>query len=244
MAVVAAEKGTHAFCRNGPWGAWHKRCLSPFPMAGRVAGRQCGFRNARLDCLSRATGDAARGRQAGNQWDAQSGGGRDRRAHPRSHRLSGAVLARAACRRLGRAELVAAVSGPFGLRPDICPHGPVRDNVPIVAMVYLLGFFTWLAAAQAVENDRRGVAGQPPREAEDAQRVFVWPDLVYSELIAAVTLLGLLLAWSLLVPAPLEQPANAAITPNPSKAPWYFLGLQELLSYGDAWLAGVAAPAW
>ncbi len=116
------------------------------------------------------------------------------------------------------------------------------DNVPIVAMVYLLGFFTWLAAAQAVENDRRGVAGQPPREAEDAQRVFVWPDLVYSELIAAVTLLGLLLAWSLLVPAPLEQPANAAITPNPSKAPWYFLGLQELLSYGDAWLAGVAAP--
>jgi len=111
-----------------------------------------------------------------------------------------------------------------------------------VAMVYLLGFFTWLAAAQAVENDRRGVAGQPPRETEDAQRVFVWPDLVYSELIAAVALLGLLLVWSLLVPAPLEQPANAAITPNPSKAPWYFLGLQELLSYGDSWLAGVAAP--
>ena len=52
----------------------------------------------------------------------------------------------------------------------------------------------------------------------------------------------LLLAWSLLVPAPLEQPANPAVTPNPAKAPWYFLGVQELLFYADAWLAGVAVP--
>ena len=53
-----------------------------------------------------------------------------------------------------------------------------------------------------------------------------------------VVVMTLLLAWSLLVPAPLEQPANAAVTPNPSKAPWYFLGLQEMLFHGDAWLAG------
>ena len=42
--------------------------------------------------------------------------------------------------------------------------------------------------------------------------------------------------------APLEQPANPALTPNPSKAPWYFLGIQELLIYGDPWLVGVAVP--
>jgi len=42
--------------------------------------------------------------------------------------------------------------------------------------------------------------------------------------------------------APLEQPANPAATPNPSKAPWYFLGLQEMLVYYDPWYAGVVLP--
>ena len=42
--------------------------------------------------------------------------------------------------------------------------------------------------------------------------------------------------------APLEQPANPALTPNPAKAPWYFLGLQELLVFSDAWLVGVIVP--
>lgn len=116
------------------------------------------------------------------------------------------------------------------------------DNIPIVGMVYLLALLTWLATAQAVENDRRALLGEPPREKQRGRRLFTWPDLVYSELICMVAVTTLLLAWSLLVPAPLEQPANPAITPNPSKAPWYFLGLQELLFYSDAWLAGVAVP--
>ena len=48
-----------------------------------------------------------------------------------------------------------------------------------------------------------------------------------------------LIVWSILLKAPLEEPANRAVTPNPSKAPWYFLGLQEMLVYFDPWLAGV-----
>lgn len=51
-----------------------------------------------------------------------------------------------------------------------------------------------------------------------------------------------LLAWSLGVRAPLEQPANPVVTPNPSKAPWYFLGLQEMLVFFDPALAGVIVP--
>ena len=51
-----------------------------------------------------------------------------------------------------------------------------------------------------------------------------------------------LIVWSVLVAAPLEEPANPAATPNPSKAPWYFLGLQEMLVYFDPWLAGVIFP--
>ena len=46
----------------------------------------------------------------------------------------------------------------------------------------------------------------------------------------------------MLIRAPLEEPANSARTPNPSKAPWYFLGLQEILVYFDPWWAGVGLP--
>ncbi len=116
------------------------------------------------------------------------------------------------------------------------------DNVPIVGLVLLLGYFTWLSARRAVMNDARRQRQLPPCEAEDNERVLVWPDLVYIELICMVALAALLLVWSLLLRAPLEQPASTVHTPNPSKAPWYFLGLQELLVYFDPWMAGVVLP--
>ena len=53
-----------------------------------------------------------------------------------------------------------------------------------------------------------------------------------------------LIVWSLLVDAPLEEPANPTRTPNPSKAPWYFLGLQEMLVFFDPWHAGVVLPSF
>jgi len=116
------------------------------------------------------------------------------------------------------------------------------DNVPIVAMVYLLGFFTWLGAAQAVENDRRLREDQPPAEKKLGGTTLVWPDLVYIELICTLILSTVLIVWSLAVRAPLEQPANPALTPNPSKAPWYFVGLQEVLVFFDPSMAGVVLP--
>lgn len=116
------------------------------------------------------------------------------------------------------------------------------DNVPIVGMVYLLAFFTWLATAQAVENDRRLERGSPPAEREHAEKVLVWPDLVYPELICMILVTVVLVVWSLVLKAPLEGPANPVVTPNPSKAPWYFVGLQELLIYSDAWNVGVVVP--
>ena len=117
------------------------------------------------------------------------------------------------------------------------------DNVPIVGLIFLLVFFVWYSIREGVLNDRRIAAGQGPIEKAESDRVWVWPDLVYTELIALIIVSIILIVWSILLKAPLEQPANPANTPNPSKAPWYFLGLQEMLVYFDPWLAGVVLPS-
>ncbi len=74
-------------------------------------------------------------------------------------------------------------------------------------------------------------------------KIHTWPYLVKVEFIAAIIMIAFLIVWSLVVDAPMEQAANPALTPNPSKAPWYFLGLQELLVYFDPWIAGVVLPS-
>ncbi len=117
------------------------------------------------------------------------------------------------------------------------------DNVPIVGLVFLLLFFTWVATKQAVVNDERAARGEPPMEKLDDEKVLVWPDLVYTELICMVAVTAFLLLWAICLPAPLEEPASSVKTPNPSKAPWYFLGLQEMLVYFDPWYAGVVLPS-
>jgi hypothetical protein len=117
-----------------------------------------------------------------------------------------------------------------------------EDNVPIVMLIFTVGFFTWLAFRKGVLNDERLARGEPPAEKVDDEKVLVWPDLVYTELIAMVVVTFILVIWAVLLKAPLEQPASSAKAPNPSKAPWYFLGLQEMLVYFDPWMAGVVLP--
>jgi hypothetical protein len=116
------------------------------------------------------------------------------------------------------------------------------DNVPIVMLIFSVGFFTWLALRKAVLNDLRLEQGLPPHEKTLEEKVLVWPDLVYTELIAMVICTLILIVWAIVLKAPLEQPASSARIPNPSKAPWYFLGLQEMLVYYDPWMAGVVLP--
>jgi len=116
------------------------------------------------------------------------------------------------------------------------------DNVPIVMLIFSVGFTTWLALRKAVINDDRMAKGEPPLEKLGDEKVLVWPDLVYTELIAMVICTFALVIWAIVLKAPLEQPASSARIPNPSKAPWYFLGLQEMLVYFDPWMAGVVLP--
>ena len=129
------------------------------------------------------------------------------------------------------------------------------DNVPIVALIPLLAFYIYLAWKQAKANDALVAELETsPALAKTHHRktwpfrpgwqkeVHVWPFLLRIEFLAAIIVTIILMVWSITLSAPLEEPANPNLTMNPAKAPWYFLGLQEMLVYFDPWIAGVVMP--
>src|SRR5947208_6577423 len=130
------------------------------------------------------------------------------------------------------------------------------DNVPIVALIPLLIFYIYLAWKQARANDRliEQLEADPamakthhrktlPWRPEWSKEVHVWPYLLRVEFLATVIVTVILFVWSITLNAPLEEPSNPTLTMNPAKAPWYFLGLQEMLVYFDPWIAGVIMPS-
>src|SRR6266852_363055 len=129
------------------------------------------------------------------------------------------------------------------------------DNVPIVGLIPLLFFYIYLAWKQARANDELiGQLETNPAMAKTHHRkswpfrpgwqkeIHVWPFLLRIEFLAAMIVTIILMVWSITLNAPLEEPANPNLTMNPAKAPWYFLGLQEMLVYFDPWIAGVVMP--
>ncbi|MEX2406780.1 MAG: menaquinol-cytochrome c reductase cytochrome b subunit [Actinomycetota bacterium] len=97
---------------------------------------------------------------------------------------------------------------------------------------------------KGVEEKHRLLALVPPEgiqrvEREQGDRVNVWPHLLIEEFVAMLIVTVGLVIFSTFVNAPLRELANPNLTPNPSKAPWYFLGLQELLRYFHPMVAGV-----
>jgi hypothetical protein len=129
------------------------------------------------------------------------------------------------------------------------------DNVPIVALLFFIPFFTWYGFRQAFANDRliERLEANPdlakvhhrktePWRKEWEEKLHVWPYLLRVEFLATLIVTVILMIWSITLNAPLEEPANPTLTMNPAKAPWYFLGLQEMLVYFDPWIAGVVMP--
>jgi hypothetical protein len=80
------------------------------------------------------------------------------------------------------------------------------------------------------------------KPAEQPDEVFAFPDLVFKEFLAILAATLVLIVWSVAVDAPLKAVADPNWTENPAKAPWYFVGLQDLLVYFDPWIAGVGCP--
>ena len=130
------------------------------------------------------------------------------------------------------------------------------DNIPIVLLLFVVPFYTWFGLRQAHANDRLiaqleadpAMAKTHHRKVQPykpgwAKEVHVWPFLLRIELLATIIVTVILMVWSITLNAPLEEPSNPTLTMNPSKAPWYFLGLQEMLVYFDPWIAGVIMPS-
>jgi len=129
------------------------------------------------------------------------------------------------------------------------------DNIPIVALLFLVPFYCWYALRQARANDRLiAQLEADPKLAKTHHRktqpwmpgwtreIHTWPYLLRMEFLAAIIVTVILIVWSITLNAPLEEPSNPNLTMNPAKAPWYFLGLQEMLVYFDPWIAGVVMP--
>jgi hypothetical protein len=129
----------------------------------------------------------------------------------------------------GQAVVAAAVSAPTRTAP--LPTG----NIP--------------TPKKGAPDKHRLLALVPPEgiqrvEREQGDRVNVWPHLLIEEFVAMFVLSVGLVVFSTFVNAPLRELANGNLTPNPSKAPWYFLGLQELLRYFHPLVAGISIPTF
>jgi quinol-cytochrome oxidoreductase complex cytochrome b subunit len=126
---------------------------------------------------------------------------------------------------------------------------PLTAAAPVVAVAPALAVATKVAAPTAlpIERKRYGIQGLvrgPFTKVGNVPEnsVFAWPNLFMAELFVFILTVAGVLLVSIFFDAPLEEPVNVMHPPNPAKAPWYFLGLQEQVSYSAFW-GGVGVPA-
>jgi menaquinol-cytochrome c reductase cytochrome b/c subunit len=150
------------------------------------------------------------------------------------------------------AQAPAATAAPAA-RPAAAPGNGGRRLTPeeraarVAAAVATKGLPGQAGAAAKQGETHRLLAMVPPEgiqrtEARQEDKVNVWPHLLLREAVAAFAMFAFVTVFSVIVNAPLRELANSNLTPNPSKAPWYFLGLQELLRYFHPMVAGVTIP--
>lgn len=130
--------------------------------------------------------------------------------------------------------------GPGEARPQLPrENGGASNETPVARSQRLLTLSRQAAGAPLAPRDP---AAASPGQGQQANMVMVWPQLVSIEFVAILVFTAMLLLLGTLINAPLDLLANPDRTPNPSKAPWYFLNLQELLLHMHPTLAGVLVP--
>ena len=154
-----------------------------------------------------------------------------------------------------------AAAAAAGAAPPAAAEGPAGAAAPAAAAVAVAASVTTPmreaplptgnvpTPKKGADDKHRLLALVPPEgiqrvEREQGDRVNVWPHLLIEEFVAMFILLAGLTLFSTFINAPLRELANPNLTPNPSKAPWYFLGLQELLRYFHPMVAGITIPTF
>jgi menaquinol-cytochrome c reductase cytochrome b/c subunit len=205
--------------------------------------------------LDQETFDRVLADELGKGTDRRVAEGRARAAAVRAQRAKSGETPAAAASGDGGAAPAAPAPPPAAAQPAAAPAAAAVAAAPAAAPA---GTATVTAperqapaptgnvpeAKKGAPEKHRLLALVPPEgiqrvEREQGDRINVWPHLLIEEFVAMLVVLAALTIFSTFVNAPLRELANPNLTPNPSKAPWYFLGLQELLRYFHPMVAGV-----
>jgi len=204
---------------------------------------------------AKAKSVAARKARGPNRASLQQGDGQPAApaAAAAAQPAAAAVATEAPPAAAAQAPAAAAPAQAPAARPAAVPGNGGRRLTPeeraarVAAAVATKGLPGQAGAAARQGETHRLLAMVPPEGIQRAEprqedKVNVWPHLLLREAVAAFAMFAFVTVFSVIVNAPLRELANSNLTPNPSKAPWYFLGLQELLRYFHPMVAGVTIP--
>jgi menaquinol-cytochrome c reductase cytochrome b/c subunit len=202
---------------------------------------------------AKAKSVAMRKARGANRTSLQQGDGQAAAAAATTAEPAQAATAAEAPQAAAAAAPTAAPARPAARAVPAAPGNGGRRLTPeeraarVAAAVATKGLPGQAGAAAKQGETHRLLAMVPPEgiqraEARQEDKVNVWPHLLLREAVAAFAMFAFLTVFSVVVNAPLRELANPNLTPNPSKAPWYFLSLQELLRYFHPMVAGVTIP--
>ncbi|HMS88198.1 MAG TPA: menaquinol-cytochrome c reductase cytochrome b subunit [Acidimicrobiales bacterium] len=182
------------------------------------------------EAKAKAAAKAAEGAAPAEAAPAAAASASDADSKIPAHLLERAKAARA---NAAGGEAEAAVGGGTAVATAASPAAPAQSGPPLAAGP---GGHTQRLLTVVKSGSIQDVKASPQ------DKVHVWPHLLSIEFVAALMCLGFTLVFSIFVNAPLLELADINKTPNPSKAPWYFLGLQEMLTMFHPMVAGVLLP--